>query len=418
MSRSSWEINLEEGLEINPEHIKKVCQCRRRVFSTEEDQLIADLVSSQQFTNWHEVAQKLHGRTARQCRDRWTNYLSPSNSFAPWTHEEDELIVKKVNEIGTKWSTIAKFIKGRSDNTIKNRWYSGLKKNCIVGSNGLYILKATNEKQQTTNKSNQNFIIKNPSEGKSTMRVKASPQKQKSKFASSSPSSQDQEDTNQYPITSPQKAEPQLPFTQAKSELLPNNQLILNKCSQGLSHRQETAFLLRQQDPTIQYQYQQQQLQQHYPQQIQPQYQVYQQITAQDKSKEFQVSQLLQASLQSIHQPMFFPPNLNQSLFYPTNMNILHQPYQQESQAFHILSNQTIPSQFQNSQQQQQLIKPQHHQSQQKQKQYLFPEMEMEMDTETNSQAEDNFWDRQIFNQVNDMNKDPFQIPELFGEWF
>lgn len=417
MSRSSWEINLEEGLEINPEHIKKVCQCRRRVFTTEEDQLIADLVSSQQFTNWHEVAQKLHGRTARQCRDRWTNYLSPSNSFAPWTHEEDELIVEKVNEIGTKWSIIAKFIKGRSDNTIKNRWYSGLKKNCVIGSNGLYILKSSNDKSQSSNKSTTNFIMHKPREGKSTMRVKASPQNQKSKFAYNNQSSLDQEDSQQCQIQS-QKTEPQLPFSQIQSEIIPNSQFSHNKCSQALSHHQERAIQSLQMDHTIQYQYQ-------HPQQIQTQYQLYQPVN-QDKPKEqYQVSQLLQASLQSIHQAMLFPPNLNnQSLFCPINTKISPQNYQQNSQVSQIHFSQTFTNLQQQPQQhpvQKQQLKPQHQQqqpTQQKQKQFLFPDIDMEMELETNSQAEDNFWDRQIFNQLNDLNRDPFQIPELYGEWF
>lgn len=130
-----------EGTSISTEeHLNKVSACRRRVFTTEEDRYLTEIVTSKECANWLEIAQKLPGRTARQCRDRWVNYLSPSNSFEPWTREEDELIVQKVNELGTKWAQISKFIPGRSDNTIKNRWYSGLKNQCILGPNGRYIL--------------------------------------------------------------------------------------------------------------------------------------------------------------------------------------------------------------------------------------------------------------------------------------
>jgi hypothetical protein len=68
------------------------------------------------------------GRSARQCRDRWTNYLAPTLSLDPWTPEEDALIIRKVAECGTKWAAIAKEIPRRSDNAIKNRWYTVLKR--------------------------------------------------------------------------------------------------------------------------------------------------------------------------------------------------------------------------------------------------------------------------------------------------
>ena len=95
----------------------------KRKFSPEEDEKLAFIVSQCGESNWKRIAEQMGTRNCRQCRERWKNYLCPNVCKEPWTHEEDELIVEKVNEIGTKWSTIAKFIKGRSDNTIKNRWY-------------------------------------------------------------------------------------------------------------------------------------------------------------------------------------------------------------------------------------------------------------------------------------------------------
>lgn len=125
---------------INQEHLMKVLSFRRRVFTYEEDKLLAKIVASKKYPNWIEISKQLPGRTSRQCRDRWINYLSPENSFKPWTLEEDKIIVDKVNEIGTKWSLISKQIPGRSDNSIKNRWYSNLKHKCMITMNGKYIL--------------------------------------------------------------------------------------------------------------------------------------------------------------------------------------------------------------------------------------------------------------------------------------
>lgn len=70
------------------------------------------------------------GFTPKQLRDRWHNYLSPKNSLAPWSLEEDIIIVQKIKELGTKWSQISTYLRGRSDNCIKNRWNTVLKEDC------------------------------------------------------------------------------------------------------------------------------------------------------------------------------------------------------------------------------------------------------------------------------------------------
>lgn len=145
MSRSStWEIELPPNIEnLGLEHLNKVCSCRRRVFTTDEDKYLAKLVTSKECTNWFEVAQKIPGRSPRQCRDRWTNYLCPTNSFEPWTPEEDQKVIDHVNELGTRWSLISKLVPGRSDNCIKNRWYSGLKSQCAIDQQGKYYLRSS-----------------------------------------------------------------------------------------------------------------------------------------------------------------------------------------------------------------------------------------------------------------------------------
>ncbi|EAX88423.1 Myb-like DNA-binding domain containing protein [Trichomonas vaginalis G3] len=72
------------------------------------------------------------GFSPKQLRDRWHNYISPKNSFGPWTIEEDRFIVQNVKKYGTKWSLIASHLKGRSDNCVKNRWNTVLKEDQII----------------------------------------------------------------------------------------------------------------------------------------------------------------------------------------------------------------------------------------------------------------------------------------------
>lgn len=123
------------------ELLSRARYCRRRVFTISEDKTIIKCVSSSKFNNnWESVAKLLPWRTARQCRDRWTYYLSPSNNLSPFSIEEDLSIVQKVNEYGTKWALISKILPGRSDNSIKNRWYSKLRGKCTIDVNGIYTL--------------------------------------------------------------------------------------------------------------------------------------------------------------------------------------------------------------------------------------------------------------------------------------
>lgn len=121
--------------------ISRAQNCRRRVFTVSEDKTIIKFVSSSKFNNnWDALTKLLPWRSARQCKDRWTYYLSPSNNLAPFSPEEDQLIVEKVNALGNKWALISKYFTGRSDNSIKNRWYSKLKSKCDVDDDGVYSL--------------------------------------------------------------------------------------------------------------------------------------------------------------------------------------------------------------------------------------------------------------------------------------
>ena len=91
-------------------------------FTTEDDILLTRLVLTSSVVDWSLIASKMHNRNARQCRERWQNYLDPKLVQNEWTEYEDALIIQKQKELGPRWNAIARFFNGRSGNSVRNRY--------------------------------------------------------------------------------------------------------------------------------------------------------------------------------------------------------------------------------------------------------------------------------------------------------
>jgi hypothetical protein len=109
-------------------------------FTPEEDQIILDYVEKYGPKNWPALSDILVQRSPKQCRERWLNHLSPGISSVPWTNEEDLIIFDQYSKIGGRWSLIARFLPGRTDNSIKNRWNSSISKRIQTDSCGRRVL--------------------------------------------------------------------------------------------------------------------------------------------------------------------------------------------------------------------------------------------------------------------------------------
>jgi hypothetical protein len=94
----------------------------KQKFTSEEDGVIVSMVESGGAKHWRLIAERLGGRTARQCRERWMNYLSPSVAKCAWGADEEALLRQKVTELGPQWSRIARSFAGRTDVALKNRY--------------------------------------------------------------------------------------------------------------------------------------------------------------------------------------------------------------------------------------------------------------------------------------------------------
>jgi hypothetical protein len=89
-----------------------------------EDSLLATAVDQLGTANWAAVAQMVPGRTPRQCRERWNNYVNPDLSNEPWTDRDDQFLLSKFQELGSKWQMIADLLPGKSRNAVRNRIYN------------------------------------------------------------------------------------------------------------------------------------------------------------------------------------------------------------------------------------------------------------------------------------------------------
>ena len=91
-------------------------------FTEAEDVKLASLVRKYGDQDWKKISKEMGNRNARQCRERWKNYIAPTVRKDEWTQEEDELLMRKYRAIGPHWSQFRLHYKGRSVNDIRNRW--------------------------------------------------------------------------------------------------------------------------------------------------------------------------------------------------------------------------------------------------------------------------------------------------------
>mmetsp|Transcript_7111 Transcript_7111/g.19045 ORF Transcript_7111/g.19045 Transcript_7111/m.19045 type:complete len:209 (-) Transcript_7111:529-1155(-) len=102
---------------------RKGMRRRRQLFTVEEDRVLLERIRQHGAVKWNEHARFFPGRTPGQLRARWAHVLrfeSPQRAFTP---QEDACILRMYEQHGSSWALIARSLRDRSDNAVKNRFH-------------------------------------------------------------------------------------------------------------------------------------------------------------------------------------------------------------------------------------------------------------------------------------------------------
>lgn len=128
-------------------------------WTSQEDDLLFLWVDQHGPTKWTECSKEIKGRCGKQCRERWVNILNPNVKKGNWSDHEQDVIFNNLSTYNTSWSAMSHILPGRTENSIKNYFYSSvrrLKSNPLIHMvRNIYVHKKANAKQLFD--SNQNL---------------------------------------------------------------------------------------------------------------------------------------------------------------------------------------------------------------------------------------------------------------------
>lgn len=109
-------------------------------WTSQEDELLFSWVERHGPTKWTECSKEIKGRCGKQCRERWVNILNPDVKKGNWSDFEQDTIFNSLSTYNTSWSAMSHVLPGRTENSIKNYFYSSVRR--LKSNNLIHHLKA------------------------------------------------------------------------------------------------------------------------------------------------------------------------------------------------------------------------------------------------------------------------------------
>lgn len=105
----------------------------RKKWTSKEDLLLREIVKMQEKPyKWDVISfmlkKKQVEKSSKQCRERWMHQLNPNLKKEKWDLQENKKLFELHSQMGNHWKDIALHYPGRSDNSIKNNFFSLIRK--------------------------------------------------------------------------------------------------------------------------------------------------------------------------------------------------------------------------------------------------------------------------------------------------
>jgi hypothetical protein len=103
---------------------------KRNPFTSIEDKIIVEYYEKN--GKFDGIETILDGRSKKQARDRYNEYLNPFINKEEFTEEENEKLIKLYYEYEGRWTQIVKYFEGRTQKQIRNAGQRLLRKGLLI----------------------------------------------------------------------------------------------------------------------------------------------------------------------------------------------------------------------------------------------------------------------------------------------
>lgn len=127
-------------------------------FTNNDDQRLKDFVSKFGIEDWTKISMLMKNKSAKQCKDRWSNYLDPAYSHSPWTEEEDNLLLLMYEEMGSQWTLMSSHFEKKTPGEIRFRYLKLMRQKMKMNRNNFHKEEEIVESRKENRRRDQRYV--------------------------------------------------------------------------------------------------------------------------------------------------------------------------------------------------------------------------------------------------------------------